>query len=158
MNTIKYIKGDASDPQAKGKKIIAHVCNDQGGWGAGFVLAISKRWKEPEQDYREWVAYKKRDGNNPNLGNIRVVQTSRHDISVANMIAQKGFGGVAIKYDKLRECLRKLCEVAQEQGASVHMPRIGCGLAGGSWNKVEPIIEEELCNKGVEVTVYDFGG
>jgi O-acetyl-ADP-ribose deacetylase (regulator of RNase III) len=151
--TIRYLKGDASDPQAKGKKIIAHVCNDQGGWGAGFVLAISKRWKEPEEDYRQWC----RKGDDFALGNIHVVQTSRKDISVANMVAQKGFGGVAIKYDKLRECLAKLCEVAKQQGASVHMPRIGCGLAGGSWNKVEPIIEEELCNKGVEVTVYDFG-
>ena len=33
MSTINYIKGDATQPQAKGNKIIAHVCNDLGGWG-----------------------------------------------------------------------------------------------------------------------------
>ncbi|MEV6001124.1 Appr-1-p processing protein, partial [Streptomyces griseomycini] len=28
----------------KGVKVIAHVCNDIGGWGKGFVLAVSRRW------------------------------------------------------------------------------------------------------------------
>lgn len=37
------------------------------------------------------------------------------------------------------------------------MPRIGCGLAGGKWERIEPIILEELVAKGVEATVYDFG-
>jgi hypothetical protein len=36
------------------------------------------------------------------------------------------------------------------------MPRIGCGLAGGEWSKVEPLIEEHLCGAGLAVTVYDF--
>lgn len=30
MAGITYIKGDATSPQAKGVKIIAHVCNDLG--------------------------------------------------------------------------------------------------------------------------------
>ena len=37
------------------------------------------------------------------------------------------------------------------------MPRIGCGLAGGKWEEIEPIIERTLATAGVEVTVYDFG-
>ena len=45
---------------------------------------------------------------------------------------------------------------AHELGASVHMPRIGCGLADGEWSKVEPLIEEHLCEAGIAVTVYDF--
>jgi hypothetical protein len=40
--------------------------------------------------------------------------------------------------------------------ASVHMPRIGCGLAGGDWNVGGKIVGEELANVGVPVTVYDF--
>ncbi len=45
MTTIQYLKGDATSPQAKGTKIIAHICNDIGGWGKGFVLAVSKDGK-----------------------------------------------------------------------------------------------------------------
>lgn len=36
------------------------------------------------------------------------------------------------------------------------MPRIGCGLAGGTWDRVGPIVEEELCAHGVPVMVYDW--
>jgi hypothetical protein len=36
------------------------------------------------------------------------------------------------------------------------MPRIGCGLAGGDWNKIEAIINETLGEKGLDVTVYDI--
>src|SRR5205823_6841477 len=54
MAGITYLKGDATCPQAKGVKIICHVCNDIGGWGKGFVLALSKRWSEPEAAYRKW--------------------------------------------------------------------------------------------------------
>jgi hypothetical protein len=36
------------------------------------------------------------------------------------------------------------------------MPRIGCGLAGGKWEEVGRIVEEELLNNGVAVTVYDL--
>ncbi|MQY33582.1 hypothetical protein SRB17_15430 [Streptomyces sp. RB17] len=44
-----------------------------------------------------------------------------------------------------------------ELGASVHMPRIGCGLAGGTWSRKEPFITERLVKRGIEVTVYDHG-
>lgn len=40
--------------------------------------------------------------------------------------------------------------------ASVHMPRIGCGLGGGNWEFVESLIVEYLCDRGVPVTVYDL--
>lgn len=33
MKTIQYIKGDATCPHAEGNKIIAHICNNIGGWG-----------------------------------------------------------------------------------------------------------------------------
>lgn len=65
---IQYIKGDATSPQAKGTKIICHICNNLGGWGKGFVLAISKRWPEPEKQYREWHRF--RAENDFELGNI----------------------------------------------------------------------------------------
>lgn len=54
MTQITYLKGDATNPMGKGNKIIAHICNDVGGWGKGFVLAISRKWKEPEKAYRKW--------------------------------------------------------------------------------------------------------
>ena len=44
MLNINYVIGDATQPIGDGAKIIVHVCNDIGGWGRGFVLALTKKW------------------------------------------------------------------------------------------------------------------
>ncbi|MDH5034681.1 MULTISPECIES: macro domain-containing protein [Chryseobacterium] len=157
MKTIQYLKGDATVPQAKGIKIIAHICNDIGGWGKGFVLAVSKRWEEPEKEYRNWHRF--RSKNNFALGEIQLVQVEKY-IFVANIIGQKGIktgsNGVPVRYDAIEKALEKLSNEALLLNASVHMPRIGCGLAGGKWEEIEPIIERTLLVRNVEVYVYDF--
>jgi O-acetyl-ADP-ribose deacetylase (regulator of RNase III) len=57
----------------------------------------------------------------------------------------------------VEQCLRTLAEHAAELSASVHMPRIGCGLAGGRWEEIEPIISRTLGARDIPTTVYDFG-
>jgi O-acetyl-ADP-ribose deacetylase (regulator of RNase III) len=155
MTEIRYKIGDATRPVTPGPKIICHICNDIGAWGAGFVLAVSKRWSAPEDSYRdcpeEWQ-----------LGKTQIVPVE-DDILVANMIAQHGVVRMRmgfddadeppIRYDALRDCLRNVNEVATRSGATLHMPRIGCGLAGGEWSEVEKIIQE-VCS--VDVYVYDL--
>ncbi|MFJ7201989.1 macro domain-containing protein [Streptomyces sp. NPDC098789] len=157
MQPLRIIKGDATSPQAKGPKIVAHVCNDLGGWGKGFVLAVSKRWPEPEVAYRAW--HRGRSGNDFGLGAVQLVQV-RADVRVANMVGQHGMrtgsGGPPVRYDAVGRCLAALAEHAVAPGASVHMPRIGCGLAGGTWTRVEPLITAALSARDVPVTVYDF--
>ncbi|MFC9972094.1 macro domain-containing protein [Spirillospora sp. NPDC127200] len=157
MEKIRYVRGDATSPQAKGVKVVAHVCNDLGGWGKGFVLAVSRRWPEPEADYRAW--HRDRARNDFGLGAVRFVQVEPY-VWVANMIGQRGMKrgskGVPIRYDALARCLAALGDRALELEASVHMPRIGCGLAGGKWSQVEPLIQEHLSDRDVPVTVYDF--
>jgi len=61
-----------------------------------------------------------------------------------------------IRYEAVEDCLEKLVAKALELSASVHMPRIGCGLAGGKWERIEPLIVKTLCRRDVPVTVYDF--
>ncbi|RXE57538.1 macro domain-containing protein [Acetivibrio mesophilus] len=155
MQEINYIKGDATAPISKGEKIICHICNDIGGWGKGFVLAISRRWKEPETEYRKWH----REKSNFLLGEVQFVRVEQY-ITIANMIGQRGIKtgskGVPIRYDAVEKCLEKVCSKAKELGASIHMPRIGCGLAGGKWEKIEPLIIKNLIANDIEVFVYDF--
>ncbi|MFF5489601.1 macro domain-containing protein [Streptomyces virginiae] len=156
MESLKIIAGDATNPQAKGPKVIAHICNDLGGWGKGFVLAISRRWPEPEREYRRW--HRERAGNDFALGAVQFVHV-RADIWVANMVAQRGMrtgsGGPPIRYEALERCLNSVAEHALAHHASVHMPRIGCGLAGGKWERVEPVISKTLGARDVATTVYD---
>lgn len=158
MSQIRYLRGDATQPQAKGVKVIAHVCNDLGGWGKGFVLAVSKRWKEPEKKYRDW--HRRRAKNEFGLGAVQFVQVEQY-VWVANMIGQRGMRtgskGPPARYDAIEQCLMTTAAKAGSLGASVHMPRIGCGLAGGRWERVEPLILRTLCDSDVPVFVYDFG-
>lgn len=159
---ITYLTGDATDPKVEGRKFIAHVCNDIGGWGRGFVLSVSRRWPEPEKEYREWNV---RNSSGPGvdnpfrLGEMQLVKVA-DEVFVANMIAQHGVMPKneipPIRYEALERCLNSLGVIAQFQRASVHMPRIGCGLAGGKWQYIEPIIEAQLIAKGVPTYVYDF--
>lgn len=145
---IKYLKGDATEPIGEGVKLIVHICNNKNRWGAGFVLALSKKWKDPEEKYR---MYKNK------LGEIKLVQVEK-DIIVVNMIAQEGTGpnnqgNPPIRYNALKTCLEKVNKVAVNVNATVHMPRIGAGLAGGDWNVIEQIIKERLT---VDTFVYDL--
>lgn len=156
MSKIHFLVGDATYPQEKGFKIIAHICNDIGVWGGGFVLAINKRWTQPKERYLLW--HKK--GPNFKLGATLFVHVAP-DITVANMVAQRGLRilGVnpkPIRYKSLENCLRMVAQKAKEKNASVHIPRIGCGLAGGDWSIIEEIINEQLIEQDIDVFVYDF--
>ncbi|MER6335180.1 macro domain-containing protein [Streptomyces sp. NPDC001034] len=157
VKPLKIVAGDATNPQAKGPKIIAHICNDLGGWGKGFVLAISRHWPEPEHEYRRW--HRERAGNDFALGAVQMVRV-RSDIWVANMVAQRGMkvgsSGPPIRYDAVERCLQAVAEHALVNNASVHMPRIGCGLAGGKWERIEPIISKTLGARDIAATVYDY--
>jgi len=146
---IKYVKGDATRPEGTGNKIICHICNDMGAWGAGFVLALSARWTYPEQFYRARQNYP--------LGHVDVLNVEP-GIYVANMIAQHNVrpdedGNPPIRYTALIDALHVVNEHAKTLGATLHMPRIGCGLAGGDWGTVETILKQVVT---VDVTVYDL--
>ncbi|MFA5366668.1 MAG: Appr-1-p processing protein [Dehalococcoidia bacterium] len=150
---VNYIKGDATNPQRNGNKkaIIVHICNDKRRWGAGFVLALSKKWDGPEETYRNMP------DEMMSLGNVMIIPVE-NDILVANMIAQHDIkpgehGEPPIRYGALKTCLEKVNDLAKAINADIHMPRIGCGLAGGKWETVVKMIRQAVT---VDVTVYDL--
>ena len=70
------------------------------------------------------------------------------------MRSTRSKGPPPIRYPAIRAGLEKVAEFAVNQNASVAMPRIGSGLAGGSWDEIEKIVEQTL--GGVAVQVYDL--
>lgn len=154
---IHVVRGDALQPRGEGEKIVAHVVNDQTpNWGAGFGKAIQSRWPHAQKAFKE--AFEQTRGSKLGLTFLSRVQDG---IAAFQMVAQRGYGTspkTRLRYGALRDCLQQLREAAIQRNASVHMPKIGAGEAGGSWALVSNLITEELCTKGVRVTVYQLPG
>jgi O-acetyl-ADP-ribose deacetylase (regulator of RNase III) len=152
---LRFVKGDATLPQGSNLRYVLQIVNDEGKYGAGFSGSLSARWPKVETEYRSW--WRERYGK-LNLGDIQEVQILS-DLVVINMVAQHGIVGKdnpkPIDYKALQACLSKAGDVISEFNASVHMPRIGCGLAGGDWEEVEKLVEAELLKRSIDVTVYD---
>lgn len=153
---VRYVVGDATVPVGTGPRVIAHVCNDLGAWGRGFVTAVSRRWPEPEAAYRAWH----RSGLGFALGAVQLVDVSK-ELWVANMIGQRGISRPdrkdrPVRYEAVATALQKLAAHCRRLGADTHMPRIGCGLAGGSWDRIAPLLREHVAGAGIDVTVYDL--
>lgn len=151
---IKYIVGDATLPPSNKPAHIIHICNDLGYWGRGFVLAISSRWESPRREYIHWF---KNDFSTTKfaLGEIQAVDVDSNT-TVVNMIAQEGVfhrSSPPIRYNHLEECLIKVVNLKPQ---SVHLPRIGCGLAGGNWSKIEPLLEKTLISANIPTFIYDL--
>ncbi len=153
---LRFAKGDATIPQGSNLRYILQIVNNEGKYGAGFSGALARRWPKVETEYRKW--WRERYGK-LNLGDIQSIQILS-DLVVINMVAQNGVvnkeNPIPIDYKALQQCLSKAGDEISEYNAAVHMPRIGCGLAGGTWDKVEPLIEQELLKRSINVTVYDL--
>lgn len=153
---IEYLRGDATQPRGRGARIIAHVVNDKAMiWGKGFAGAVRRKWPHAQKDYANWIL-----SNRPQFraGNVRFA-TLEDSIELASLVAQHGYGPSLfprIQYSALESCLQIVGSHAKLTGASIHIPRIGCGEAGGDWNIVSELIDQTLCRDDIQVTVYDL--
>jgi len=159
ISTISYVHGSAIEPRGSGERLVVQVVNDEtSNWGgAGFASAVRKAWPEVQADFRAWV---NRDRDNLTLGRPHLTPVGEQ-LAVASVVAQHGYGPSLkprLRYSALRSGLAEVAALAKAKQATVHMPRIGTGHAGGSWPIIEEIIFETMGNALVGVTVYDLPG
>ncbi len=143
--TIEKHTGDLLENVKEG--LIVHGCNAQGVMGAGIALAVRNRYPEAFEVYHNKYL---EDGLL--LGTItyyraRPSMNGREPLIVVNAVTQDGFGRDKryVDYPAVRRCFKEVAALARVTDVSaVHFPLIGCGLAGGEWSVIEPIIEETL--------------
>lgn len=152
---INYVKGDATFPEKitpDKNCLIVHIVNDIGAWGKGFVLSLSKRWTQPEYAYKTGWKVRK-------LGEFQIIQVEKN-IAVINLFAQHGIkkqnsNYIPIRYEFLYSGLLKLKSLlSNRKDIAIHMPKIGCGLAGGDWDTVSKIIDKSLSE--FDIYVYEL--
>ena len=126
--------------------IIVHGCNARGTMGAGVAKAVKARYPDAYRLYRgvyerqglavgQIFPYLVPNGGEP------------PELIIVNAIIQQNYGTYRrqVDYDGLEQCLTQLPPLAAAYRLrDVHFPLIGCGLAGGDWDVVAPIIERTL--------------
>jgi len=154
---IHFVRGDVLKPRGTDRRLIAHVVSDATpNWGGGGVaMALKNKWPAAQEKFREWVGARRR----PSLGEVHFCQVAEN-IEVASLVCQHGYGpssrGPRLRLAALESALTAVAEHAKLVNASVHMPRIGCGQAGGSWVVVQELIAISLVAANAPVTVYDL--
>lgn len=156
-HAIRTVSGDATEPRGSGPKIIAQLVNTSAATGFGFGRAMAKKFPKSKEALAKWKTH----GKGFALGATQLVELGK-DIFVAQMVAQEGVhpkgNAIPLKYGSLVTCLRELAAKAKRMGATVHMPYIGAGQAGGNWEIIKGMIHQELVLNGVDVCIYRLPG
>lgn len=163
MSGIKYVIGDATQPELIPNKInmICHCCNTIGAWGAGFVVSLGNKYPIAKLKYQTTIDEAKKTRKNL-LGTVAYVKvTETPDLIVAHLfgqssIYQKSDGTPPVDYNAIVCGFNNIICDLNGKGCAIHMPRIGCGLAGGDWSKIEDIINQTLIKAGIDVIVYNL--
>jgi len=143
---IVYKTGDVLDSE---EPLVAHGCNCSGGFGSGFAKAVATRYPHVREGYlhrfntRGWQ-----------LGEVQLIAIGDGSGRIiANCATQQRYGkptdGPFVSYPAIRQVVRNLCQ-SWPNGFAI--PKIGAGLAGGNWDIISEIINEE--SGSVEVRVY----
>lgn len=151
---IKEIKGNILDTHCK---LIAHGVNCQGVMGSGVAKALYEKWPEVKEDYLAYVNNYKTTAD-ALLGRVVPIKTTDNKI-VYNCFTQQNYGydgkQVYLSYEALHEVLLTLLICIENRNETeIAIPKIGCGLAGGNWEKVKELIETVFKDSGITVNVY----
>ncbi len=142
---MKTVNGDLISLALEGRfDVIVHGCNCFCSMGAGIARAIQEEF--PEAYAADLVTVK---GDRTKLGDFSfaTVKRDRHQITIVNGYTQFHFHGdrVLVDYDAVRKVFRKVKE--RFSGKRIGYPKIGAGLAGGDWQRISTIIDEELAEE-----------
>lgn len=154
---MKIEKGNLIDLANQGLfDIIIHGCNCFHAMGAGIAKEIRNRYPTVyEADKRSEFGSKLKMGSYT----FEVIDSSiykDHFFYIINAYTQYHY---IKKYNNIREnynAIKKVFNSISEDFISYRIgyPKIGAGLAGGDWNSISKIIDEEL--EGMDHTLVIF--
>ena len=162
------IKGDLIELAKQAEfDVIAHGCNCLSSMGAGIAPQMAKAFgadkfemetwgptieKLGDIDFETFILIEKYVLPLKDYANIK----NDPELTVVNAYTQYHYGhkfGPPLDYEALTLCLRKMNHMFK--GKHIGLPQIGCGLAGGDWERVKQIIQTELKDCEVTVVIYD---
>jgi O-acetyl-ADP-ribose deacetylase (regulator of RNase III) len=142
----KEIRGDLFTTE---DRYIMHGCNCQGVMGAGVALLVRRNYPKA---YEEYVKYCRSYDDEELLGDCLGV-TINPNRTILNAFTQLYAGsGKQVSYDAIDEVTKRLNKILPD--TNISMPMIGAGLAGGNWEIIRTIIQQNMVDINVTVWVY----
>lgn len=130
---------------------LIHVVNNKNVMNAGVAKVISRKWPQVKEDYHAYFAI---HSNTSLLGQIIMTHVGEGQY-ILSMIAQDGYGNDGkryLQYDALEQCLAQAKRISTQLNIPLYAPfKMGCGLAGGNWELVLPMLNESnvtICKVG----------
>ena len=144
----KEIKGDLIALAKNGHfDVIIHGCNCFNVMGAGIAKQIREHFPEAYLADKRSVK-----GSKSKLGTYTY---SLGSVIVINAYTQYRPRRGAVDYEAIQQVFKKLNSAKVLYGASIGIPLIGCGLAGGNWHKVKQIINEATPDLNITLVKYN---
>lgn len=150
---METIKGDLLQLALDGRfDVIVHGCNCMCQMSAGIARSIKKMFPEAYEADQQTVA-----GDRSKLGTITTADVSRggSSFTIVNAYTQYDYRppGPNLDYDAIRSAMREIKR--RFSGKRIGYPKIGAGLAGGDWQRIAKIIEEELVGEAHIVVEFE---
>lgn len=172
---MKYneVEGNLITLALEGKfNVIAHGCNCFCTMGAGLAPQMAKAFfaNEMKMEGDEYVGDINKLGtidwhsitttaDGVRISNPNDLRIDNVLVTVVNAYSQYGFGKnhsngsiAPLDYAALELCFKKMNHIFKNQ--HIGLPQIGCHLAGGDWNIVKQMIQNNFTDCEVTVVIY----
>ena len=131
------------------ENIMIQQVNFQGVMGAGLALKTKNIYKGCYDRYLQYCKHNTWDSIKNNGIYVSYSVSENPHKELAFVFGQLNYGNDRCQTDyiSLENGLKNIAEYARYLNYSIAIPfKIGCGLAGGDWNIVLPIIEKHFWN------------
>lgn len=160
---ISYVKGNVTSPDfSTDYCLIPHCVNNLGVMGSGVAKALFTKWPVVKTHYHAFC----------NNWKLRQEELLGHclftvvddRITVCQIFGQNGIIGPdnpkPVNYRALYKgflAMRGIIEHDKRHTYSIHSPKLGSQLAGGTWDNVLRAIVATLGDLDIDYVVYEYG-
>lgn len=149
---MEVVEGDLIQLALQGQfDVIVHGCNCFCTMGAGIAKGIKAHFPEA---YQADLATEK--GSAQKLGSYSsaTVDVGGSALTVVNAYTQRHWRGRGVKADY--EAIKEVFGAIKRDfsGLRIAYPKIGAGLAGGDWDTIAAMIEQQLQGENHTLVIY----
>jgi O-acetyl-ADP-ribose deacetylase (regulator of RNase III) len=152
---IRYINGDITETELKH---IAHGVNCQNQMHSGVAKALFTKWPGVKEQYHAYMNSLNEKGRKPEdyLGTPMDAVEVEPGKFVHNLFTQLNYGYDGARYVNYNAVVTSLKFITYKLDTPLAIPKIGCGVAGGSWLFMEQLLLDAFVQyEELELWVYD---